>query len=645
MSPDIDFDHQYPPAEWSEDQIATALTVSENEFPIPRYEDEETWEDIASHSLTEPVVDRILTQADDLLDSTWDRTTATDILEVYRTGNSDHYRIGEQQDRITTYALAECFEREGRYLDPLTDLVWDLTTRATWLGAYHLNQAWNDHLNMEGLPRPAGADERPIDLNVANTAQQLAELDYVLGDALNPALRERIRHAVDYHVFDPYLARDDFWWFSPPANNWNAVCNNGVLSAALYLESDEERLAEILAKGLGSLQHYINGFDRNGCGVEGLGYWNYGVRKYTELAANLEARTDGRLSLVSAPILEEIAKYPRRVELSPGRVPAYSDGGEETTVNPYAAAWLGRRLNLQWLAARGRASFAADRPYGGELQATLRNLTWCSEVPAEWSRGKPPEEFFFDGHDWWVVRDDPDDPDGLALATKGGTNNEPHNHNDCGTFVVHYRGESLLTDLGGESYAEDYFSSDRYEYLAARSLGHSVPYVNGYEQAPGGRAEHLGDHSVEQTPDSVYAASVVDRDPGGDAPAVEYELAGCYPSEAGLESLRRRFTFERGSPETVRVSDTAWFADAAPGRDLESVLVSYSEMESNDSGLIVTGENAAATIEFAPSSVDVDVERLSGGVKGNDVWRARVAPSAEPSDPVEIDMTVRLDEL
>lgn len=81
------------------------------------------------------------------------------------------------------------------------------------------------------------------------------------------------------------------------------------------------------------------------------------------------------------------------------------------------------------------------------------------------------------------------------IATKGEHNAEPHNNNDCGSFVVHCRGESFVADLGRNAYDGDYFGERRYEYLATRSLGHFVPHVNGCEQAAG--PEH--------------AASVVDR--------------------------------------------------------------------------------------------------------------------------------------
>ena len=43
----------------------------------------------------------------------------------------------------------------------------------------------------------------------------------------------------------------------------------------------------------------------------------------------------------------------------------------------------------------------------------------------------------------------------------------------------------LLTDLGAGEYTRDYFSDGRYGILCNRSLGHSVPLINGQEQCAG----------------------------------------------------------------------------------------------------------------------------------------------------------------
>lgn len=75
--------------------------------------------------------------------------------------------------------------------------------------------------------------------------------------------------------------------------------------------------------------------------------------------------------------------------------------------------------------------------------------------------------------------------DGNGFAAKGGHNGESHNHNDIGHFMCVYEGEMLLADLGAGEYTKDYFGAGRYGILCNRSMGHSVPIINGLEQEKG----------------------------------------------------------------------------------------------------------------------------------------------------------------
>ena len=51
--------------------------------------------------------------------------------------------------------------------------------------------------------------------------------------------------------------------------------------------------------------------------------------------------------------------------------------------------------------------------------------------------------------------------------------------------IVHLRQEPLIAELGAPTYTRQFFSAARYENIAARSLGHSVPFMNGHEQRAG----------------------------------------------------------------------------------------------------------------------------------------------------------------
>jgi len=613
------FDHAYPPGEWTVEDVAGALRSSDEQYPLPTYDEADVWADLHSDDLAGPVIEDVLERAADQREEPVPRLPATLYLDYTRTGNRTRYQDpwGTRQRRLGLFALAECVEREGRYLDPILDYAWAITEQATWVWPAHLR----GRHNREGLPGEVPDDERTVALFNAGMAKVLAELDHVLGDRLHPALRERIRAEVDRQVLDPYEPREEFNWMRRPANNWNAVCNAGVAVAAMHLLDDVDRQARILTKAVHSLEAYLADFDGDGCTAEGIGYWNYGFGNYVEFADHLEHRTGGACSLFEVPIVSDIAEYPLKVEMSPGHYVPFSDASETSTVSPYAACRLGERLDRPGVAARGRQAFRETDPIGSRLGTTLRNLLAARAVPADVEVPTPSRVGHFEGFDWWIARDDPADPEGLVVAAKGGHNQESHNHNDCGTVVVHAARESLLTDLGSPTYDRDYFGPDRYtDYLAPRSLGHSVPYVNGTEQASGGY--DAGEN---------YAAEAL----GADEDAFSVDIAGAYPDAAGVTSLRRTVRLERGAGR-VTVTDEAAFE--TPNNEFESILVSYVPLAAEDGRVVADGERGRATVT-PDGAADVAVERLPAAVDDRDVWRARFAREID-GDGTELGLAI-----
>ncbi|MFB6295470.1 MAG: heparinase [Halobacteriales archaeon] len=638
-------DHDHPPADWSIDGLAAALDAHD-EYPLPRRGDRESWRSLAGDGTTGGLADQLVEEAAEALDEPMPDHRAS-VVRKYAAGDDDAriaYLNGYTTHfmRLTTFTLAECLEAEGRFLDAALDYAWDLCETARWTNPSNLGDGSDAEL-AGNLPR-AGLDpgQRFVDLR-SRIGLALAEVRHLLGDALEEGLRERIAREVRRRVVEPYEAREDYWWHDPPTNNWNAVCNTACAGSALYLVEDPERLARIVRKAARSLEAYLAGFDGDGGTAEGVGYWNFGWGYYTQLASLLEARTGGEYSLYDVPVAAEVVQFPLRAQLSPGRYPAFSDSTEEGYVNPYVPCWAGRRFGDDDLLALGRWALEdgrqrdADLWRNEDLNITARNLLWSVGLPEE-RLPTPPERTYFEGIEWWIARGDPADPDAPAVAAKAGDNAESHNHNDCGSFIYHCRGESLLADLGAPQYLEGYFEpGQRYEFLASRSLGHSVPHVNGVEQAsPTERDDR--DPAGEDG-----AAAVLDRGEG-DPETFAVDLARCYPETAGLESLVRRFRFSRSQGGTLAVRDRAAFADGVENPSIESVLISYFPMEVVDGAVVITGNEGHATVDVG-GAASPSVEHLPEAMpavtadrywdhEDRDVWRARLGPVGSDDDGV-----------
>lgn len=536
---------------------------------------------------------------------------ATLYLEFVRTGRREGYQepMRVRRQMLADLVLAECLEGTGEFLDPALDVLWAICEESSW--AYPAHQR-----DLTDADRPV------IDLGAAMTALSLAEALVLLGDRLDPLAGKRIRDEIERRCFVPYLTRHDHHWLHStndrPVNNWTAVCTGGVLGAAIHLESNPARLAEILARGLRSLDDYLAGFDVDGGSSEGPGYWSYGFGYYTLLAQLIEHRTGGRISPLTGPRIEKIARYPLSTQLSPGQYVPFSDCNPRAQFSVPQLSFLAARLDIPDLAALAADQHGEGR--NGELQWALRGLVW---------RSAPPYRFVPATHDWfsemmWMFsRVDPSDPNALTVAAKGGHNGELHNQNDVGSFVVHLGGESLIAELGAGRYTKSYFGPQRYEHLANSSFGHGVPVPAGQAQLPG--PEH--------------AAVLLEHRHGPDRDVLRLDLAGAYGPAAELQRLERTITVQRSRPGSVHVVDRAQFDSP---QTFSSVLVTFGEVRVDGTAVHIAGDRASVRVQFDQTVVTCAVQTevavdLTGGPR--DVRRV-VFTANQPAEDAEIALRI-----
>ena len=71
---------------------------------------------------------------------------------------------------------------------------------------------------------------------------------------------------------------------------------------------------------------------------------------------------------------------------------------------------------------------------------------------------------------------------GFFVATKGGYNNESHNHNDAGTFSLYLNTTPIIIDAGVGTYTRQTFGPERYKIWTMQSNYHNLPMINGVPQ-------------------------------------------------------------------------------------------------------------------------------------------------------------------
>lgn len=565
-------------SQYNSTDIEHALRSSAPPPPFPPASDRAAWNEVRV-ALGEERVATMIAQAEADAEVAIPVLPATLYLEFMRNGQREGYEEPAKRRRmiLRDLALAECLEGQGRWLDAILNAAWALCEESSW--------SWPAH------QRELTEMERPIiDLGVAMTALDLAELDAILGTQLHPTLGKRIRYEVNRRCFIPYLMRHDHWWmynsYQRSVNNWTAVCTGGVLGAAIYLEPDGSRLAEIIARGARSLDDYLSTFDVDGGSTEGPGYWSFGFGYYTLIAHLVEHRTEGKINFFEGERIQKIAQYPLRVMLSPGRFVNFSDADRNFNFVPAHLAYLSRRLNLPDLMrlTQGQAGVRNELGWG------LRNLFWRpAERPDR--RFIPAPRDWFSGMMWMIARYDPGDPNALVIAAKGGHNGEMHNQNDVGNLIVHIDGESVIADVGRGRYTRFYFGPERYDHFVNSSRGHSVPTPNGQLQLPGRQ----------------YASTPLDHQADDSLDSLSIEMRDVYPLEADLASLRRTVTLHREPPRGwVELVDDVHFA-TNPGT-FESALTTFGHVKIEPAFALLRGEKGALRVKFDSTQVAPRVE-------------------------------------
>ncbi len=563
----------------TEEQLSEALRRPERS--LPPASDRNAWRRVAQRPWIQQWLAHLRQSAEQTADAGPGAARASHYLDYFRTGSRRAYHGGVhgRPAALAVLTAVECLEGEGRFMDTLLDLSWATAEETSWVMPAHLNHAGDEPLPDVKNPH--------FDLRTAMVARALAEMVHVLGermDEVSPLWRKRIRFELERQAVAPYLAQSFHW--ENYTFNWNAVCTDGAVVAALVGGFDRRTKARVLAKALRSAPLFLSGFEDDGGCSEGPGYWRFGMEHFSSTAYHVHCATGGAVDLLADVRMPAIYSYPPKVVLSGSDVVNFADSPAQVRFRSGPIAWAAGQLGVRDMVAL--ASDGTGHP--GRLASVLDVLLLPEPLAFE-----PPAEAWLPSLQVLVARTSPD-PDALVLAAKGGHNREHHNHNDVGGFIVHWAGQSLICDLGKGDYVKEFFGPKRYDFLVTRSYGHNVPRVNGCEQAAG------RDFRAEQFELARQAGSV----------GVSMELKAAYPQQAGIESLRRQVELSRAAPGAVELTDEIEFVDEAGMYELP--LYSEGSFEPATRGAaLVKGAAGALRVEWDSELLLGRVEQVEHG--------------------------------
>ncbi len=351
------------------------------------------------------------------------------------------------------------------------------------------DRRFRDRAVRDMLTAAAFADWNPSHfLDVAEMSTALA-LGY---DWLYPDLTDQERGAIKRALLDKALVfapaayarggpADQRLWFVTRMNNWNQVCNGGLLAAALALAEEEpERARTVIAGVRESLPVSMAAYGPDGAYPEGPAYWDYGTTYNVLVLAMLDSALGTRFGLDESPAFRRTPIYRLVVQSPTGLGFNYADGGAEMDASP-AYTWLAQQFGPPAAVRHSRTLLAAAAARkagarGGDRFFALNALWFPAEAAARQPSPGLPLDFHFRGRaDLAILRSAWADPRALFIGFKAGDNTTNHSHLDLGSFVLDADGVRWAVDLGPDNYdLPAYFGDQRWTYFRLNNHSHNT---------------------------------------------------------------------------------------------------------------------------------------------------------------------------
>lgn len=520
-------------------------------------------------------------------------------LNYSRIGDRESYQkpFFRRQRRLEAFSFAECLENKGRFIAPLESVIRDICAERTWVIPAHDPKL--DNFNGRRVD---------IDLYSSRRGADLAIVGAIMGQRLSPGLGELIKDSVEARVTTPFRnmlsGKQPRGWLNQKYN-WNAVCLANVVAAGLYSAKTQEERDFFVNEACKEIKTYLSGFPKDGCCLEGVGYWTYGFSNYVWLSELVRRSTGGRIDPLLWPEAERPALFPFRSEIVSGVYPSFADCPQGVVPKPCLMGVISKRFGL------GRSDYEAlaETPMHGPGNYVFCFSGFGASLPPPPSKRREVDSgmrTWFPDAGILICRGRDGVAGDFGAAFKGGVNDGPHHHLDVGSYSVVCGGVPVICDPGKEIYTRRSFSSDRYQSNVNNSYGHPVPVVDGKQQ-----------RKAKDTAAVLLSSSFTP-----DLDVVVFDIKAAYDVPK-LRRLDRTFRFHRDI-NCVEIEDS--FEFDSPG-SFENALISFGDFEKlSDGRLRVFWKDRSAIVEIISDcgAVSIGSERIQEDLE-NKVKPLRVA--------------------
>ena len=359
-----------------------------------------------------------------------------------------HDQLVKRADRIMSLPVSERIQT-GKRLLTVSRNVLERVTMWSYMYYYTGKHDYVARAEREMLAVSAFSDWNPSHfLDVGEMTAALAiGLDW-LYDELPESSRATIAQAIaEKGLRAAELSK--YWWYTG-TNNWNSVCNAGLVMGAIAIADRYPELAKAhIAKSLKSNHLAMSSYGPDGVYPEGYGYWDYGTWFQVLMIESLRSAFGDADGLEKYPGFLESARFMDYMQSFDRRVYNFSDDGAAFDVSNPLLYWFAHEtgdMSLVWN-ERIITSSVKNMRLGSRrlLPVAMLFMSRCDVskiAPSEnrcWS-GQGEQPIF-------ICRDKD-----FYLAAKGGSPSLPHAHMDGGSFVYEWGGVRWAAELGSQNY-------------------------------------------------------------------------------------------------------------------------------------------------------------------------------------------------
>jgi len=366
-------------------------------------------------------------------------------------------------------------------------------------------------------------------------------------------------------------------------NNWNQVCNGGMIAASITVaEMEPELAAKTIHRSIDGLNNALGAYQPDGVYPEGAVYWGYGTQFSVVTAAMLESAFGTDFGIFDFPAFMESATF-RLLSTAPsGKLFNYADCAEEPErYTDFTLSWFAAKtgdkifMNEEKLKQppeeRGRISRLAGAGLVWTAQFEEKKSSTLSEAWA--GSGANPIVVFTGGEQ---------NTNQYYFGGKGGRGTVNHGNMDAGSFIFELNGVRWVVDPGNQSYGvleragfnlwSRAQESDRWKLITKSNFGHSTISVNNQL------------HNVDGL------VSITDFKKG-EKPEATFDMT---PAFRGLVKSAKR-TFKKDSPVSVLIED-----EIEKSEKTELItwqLMTTAEVQLVDGGAILKKDDQELKIE------------------------------------------------